>query len=366
MTALLRSSLAAILILIGTTAFAHTSGTSFLSIRVVDSDTVQGWFDVDLRDLDQLLQLDRNLDGALTWGEIDTAQASIEDLVLARTQLSAEAKCSVSERAPLALADHGDGPFARVNVTYRCAGTNTALSVDHHAWFEFDPEQRALLEFTDARGKTTEVLLSKSSPRWESAESTGQRLRRFLLEGAFHLITGYDHLAFLGVLLLALARRRPFQTAVPLATMLKRAFAVITAFTVAHSATLALAATGKLVLPSKPVEVTIAASVMLAAILNLRRDASVHGAKLAFVFGLVHGLGFAGALAEMAADRIDLWALAAFNIGIEMAQIAIAAVTVPLVWRAFRHTRSETVGLPAASLSVAALAGFWMVSRLNI
>jgi hypothetical protein len=189
---------------------------------------------------------------------------------------------------------------------------------------------------------------------------------RFLVEGMHHLVTGYDHLAFLGVLLLALARRRRSGESSSLPQMLKRAFAVITAFTIAHSLTLGLAATGHIRLPSQPVEVAIALSVMIAALLNLSRGASQHGWKLAFAFGLVHGLGFAGALAELASGRIDLFALAAFNVGIETAQIAIAAASVPLIWLLFRGLRSERVGVPLASLSVACVAAVWVGSRLGV
>jgi hypothetical protein len=179
-----------------------------------------------------------------------------------------------------------------------------------------------------------------------------------------HLVTGYDHLAFLGVLLLALARRRRSGESSSLLSMLRRAFVVITAFTLAHSLTLALAATGYVRLPSQPVEVTIAASVVIAALLNISRGAAQHGWKLAFAFGLVHGLGFAGALAELASGRIDLLALAAFNIGIEVAQIAIAAAAVPLIWWIFRDLRSERLGVPLTSLSVACMAAVWVASRL--
>ena len=146
--------------------------------------------------------------------------------------------------------------------------------------------------------------------------------------------------------------------------MLKRALVVITAFTLAHSLTLVLAATGYVRLPSQPVEVVIALSVMIAALLNISRSAAAHGWKLAFAFGLVHGLGFAGALAELASGSIDLLALAAFNVGIETAQVAIAAVAVPLIWWLFRGLRSERVGVPLASVSVACMAAVWVGSRL--
>jgi hypothetical protein len=103
---------------------------------------------------------------------------------------------------------------------------------------------------------------------------------------------------------------------------------------------------------------------MIAALLNLSRGAATHGWKLAFAFGLVHGLGFAGALAELASGRIDLMALAAFNVGIEAAQVSIAAAAVPLIWWLFRGLRSERLGVPLASVSVACVAAVWVGSRL--
>jgi hypothetical protein len=78
----------------------------------------------------------------------------------------------------------------------------------------------------------------------------------------------------------------------------------------------------------------------------------------------VHGLGFAGALAELASGRIDLLALAAFNVGIETAQVTIAAAAVPLIWWLCRSLRSEQVGVPLASVSVACMAAVWVGSRL--
>jgi hypothetical protein len=105
---------------------------------------------------------------------------------------------------------------------------------------------------------------------------------------------------------------------------------------------------------------------MIAALLNLSRGAATHGWKLAFAFGLVHGLGFAGALAELASGRIDLFALAAFNVGIETAQVVIAAAAVPLIWWLFRGLRSERVGLPLTSVAVACVAAVWVGSRLAL
>jgi hypothetical protein len=344
---------------------AHTSGSSFLALRSEDASTVHADWDFDVRDLNQSLQLDADGDGAVTWAEILTARPGIESLVLARTHLSSNGgACTLRSTDVPAIAEHGDGPYLRFIATFSCPpGT---LLLDHSGWFSFDAGHRALLEYQAVDGVRAQAILASSARQWRATESRAAHLVRFLVEGMHHLVTGYDHLAFLGVLLLALARRRRSGESSSLPQMLKRAFAVITAFTIAHSLTLGLAATGHIRLPSQPVEVAIALSVMIAALLNLSRGASQHGWKLAFAFGLVHGLGFAGALAELASGRIDLFALAAFNVGIETAQIAIAAASVPLIWLLFRGLRSERVGVPLASLSVACVAAVWVGSRLGV
>lgn len=346
-------------------AYAHTSGSSFLALRAESESTVHAEWDFDLRDLHQSLQLDDDSNGALTWAEIIAARPAIESLVLARTQLAtAGGPCTVASTDIPAIAEHGDGPYLRFIATFSCpAGP---LVLDHAGWLAFDPGHRALLEYQTIDGTRTQAMLGAGATRWQATESRAVRLVRFLVEGMRHLLTGYDHLAFLGVLLLALARRPRSGETMSLPRMLKRALAVITAFTLAHSLTLALAATGYVRLPSQPVEVTIALSVMIAALLNISRGAAAHGWKLAFAFGLVHGLGFAGALAELASGSIDLLALAAFNVGIETAQVAIAAAAVPLIWWLFRGLRSERVGVPLASVSVACVAAVWVASRLAL
>ena len=353
------------LLLLSGLATAHTSGSSFVSLHSVDSGSIEAELDFDLRDLHQLLQLDQDLDGALNWGEIRDAQDAIETLVLSKTRFTSASRiCTVASRRPLAIAPHGAGPYGRLSLTLNCAAS-ASLQIDYSGWFAFDPGHRALLEYVDTDGQSTQSILSQNTPFWRPQESLIDRLQRFLVEGAIHLFTGYDHLAFLTVLLLALARRARPDSATSLRTMLRGALAVIAAFTIAHSFTLALAATGHLVLPGKPVEVAIAASVMIAALLNLWRGASTHGWKLAFAFGLVHGLGFAGALAELTAERIDLLALASFNLGIETAQILIAATVVPIMWWLFRNKHRERIGIPLASILVASIAAFWVVGRIT-
>jgi hypothetical protein len=140
---------------------------------------------------------------------------------------------------------------------------------------------------------------------------------------------------------------------------------VVTAFTAAHSITLALAALSVISLPSRLVESAIAASVVLAALNNLWPVVQRGRWLVAFAFGLVHGFGFAGVLAELGLPQESLLvALVGFNLGVEAGQLAIVALFLPLAYAA-RHTwvyrRMILVGGSAAIALVAAL---WMIERV--
>ena len=105
---------------------------------------------------------------------------------------------------------------------------------------------------------------------------------------------------------------------------------IVTAFTIAHSITLGLAATGAVRLPTQPIEVAIAGSIVVAGLLNLFPAASRWRLRLAFGFGFVHGFGFANALRDIGADGVPIAPmLAGFNLGVEAAQLSIVALTLP-------------------------------------
>jgi hypothetical protein len=146
--------------------------------------------------------------------------------------------------------------------------------------------------------------------------------------------------------------------------VLLKVLAIVTAFTLAHSITLALAALGVLDLPSRWVEALIAASVAFAAIDNLRPMLQHRRAEVAFAFGLVHGFGFASVLRDIGLERGHLVApLLGFNLGVELGQLAIVALFLPLAW-ALRGTRFyRRLLLPAGSLTILVLALLWLVER---
>lgn len=141
----------------------------------------------------------------------------------------------------------------------------------------------------------------------------------------------------------------------------------VSAFTLAHSLTLALATLGGVRLPASLVEPAIAGSVVVAAMLNLvARGGAAERCGLTFTFGLVHGLGFAGALADLEVGtslRQVLGAPVAFNGGVEAGQMAVAAFVLPLPWTLRRWPVYERAGLRACSLAAALLGCVWLVER---
>jgi hydrogenase/urease accessory protein HupE len=172
--------------------------------------------------------------------------------------------------------------------------------------------------------------------------------------GVEHILSGVDHLLFvIGLLFLVGFNRRLLWT--------------ITAFTAAHSLTLASSALGWLVLRPPPVEATIALSIMLVAGEALHRRETLArrwSALVAFLFGLVHGLGFAGALKEIGLpDDHLLVALLTFNVGVEIGQLMTVAAAW-LLWRASARLPRLALARTAALYGIGTLAAYWSWLRI--
>jgi hypothetical protein len=140
---------------------------------------------------------------------------------------------------------------------------------------------------------------------------------------------------------------------------------IVTAFTVAHSVTLSLAALGIIQLPSRLVESTIAASIVVGAANNIRLVIHTRLWMVAFVFGLVHGFGFASVLADLHLPQGALLrSLVGFNIGVELGQLAIVALFLPLAFLLRGTPLYQRYTLGVGSFVIAVLAAVWMAERL--
>ena len=186
-------------------------------------------------------------------------------------------------------------------------------------------------------------------------ESALPTLLEFLWLGVQHIWTGYDHLLFLFALLVVC---RTFRSIV----------AIITCFTVAHSLTLAAATLDWVRLPASLVEPIIAATIVYVGAENLWRRGEEPAGRwlLTFGFGLIHGFGFASILRDLGVGADPggiLGPLFAFNLGVELGQVAIAAVVMPLVWRLRQRPAFVTRGVPALSGLIALLGLYWLLER---
>lgn len=171
--------------------------------------------------------------------------------------------------------------------------------------------------------------------------------RRFGVMGFEHILTGYDHLAFLAMLLVA-------------AAALKDLFWVITSFTLAHSLTLTAASLGWIVASAAWVEPLILATIVYVALENLITARPRARLALTFAFGLLHGLGFASALSDgPLPPREELLALLSFNFGVELGQLAFLAVAYPL-WRALSRP-APIAARRALALGVIGLCVYWLI-----
>jgi hydrogenase/urease accessory protein HupE len=177
----------------------------------------------------------------------------------------------------------------------------------------------------------------------------------FLKLGIEHILTGYDHLLFLFALMVVCRDLRSI-------------FTVITCFTIAHSITLALATLDIVRLPGRVVEPMIAASIAYVGIENLvRGDAPKWRGLITFSFGLVHGLGFADALREFGIGSGNfgiVLPLIGFNLGVEVGQLSVAALVLPILWQLRKNRPFVRQWVPACSVVVTLAGSYWLVERI--
>ena len=349
-------------------ADAHKASDAYLTIAR-DGGRLNGQWDIALRDLDNALSLDANGNGEITWGELRAREADVAAYALSRLTVS-----SGGETCPLAVTanlvdSHTDGAYAVLMLTGACPLAGPTLAIDYRLFAELDPQHRGLLNYVEG-GQSRSVIFSPETSHRVVGGDSGGPLAQFLTyvhEGVWHIWTGFDHVLFLLSLLLpaVLVRRdgawRP-------ATGFRASFVdvakIVTAFTLAHSITLSLAALGIVSLPSRWVESAIAASVVLAALNNVFPVVANGRWIAAFAFGLIHGFGFAGALADLGLPTGSLaLSLAGFNIGVELGQLAIVSAFLPVAF-ALRGTFAyRRVALAGGSLAIASVAGVWLIER---
>jgi len=270
-------------------------------------------------------------------------------------------------------ADAAAEPTLAARFHFACAREASTLRYD--LFFDVDALHSGYTKLSVAGGDETtfvfrshERTFALAAPRsiWRSA-------RAYLVLGVEHIFTGYDHLAFLAALLLATGLARRSGAAGPALanqprTALREVLKIVTAFTSAHSITLIVSTLRPGLLGTRWVEPAIAASIAFVGVENLFPRTPRRRWLVVFAFGLVHGLGFSSVLREIGLPARGLvLSLLAFNLGVELGQLAVVALVLPLVlgFARRRPAAFERWGLRGASAAIALAGAIWLVLRLR-
>lgn len=254
------------------------------------------------------------------------------------------------------VSDAPDPERVAIGVEYRCPGPVEELRIEMHLFDGITPNWVSLVRLRwgaaerDFAFREGSAAWEVSGPQEEGAGLAAQAAS-FLALGVEHIFTGYDHLMFLVGLLLLGGR-------------LWSLFKIVTAFTIAHSVTLVLAALGVVTLPARLVEPAIALSIAYVGAENFFLKSADRRWIIAFVFGLVHGFGFAGVLRELGLpERGLILSLLSFNVGVEAGQIAVVAVVLPLIVL-LRRQPWQRHAVRALSLAIVAFGLYWFFQRI--
>ena len=350
--------------------YAHAPGLSAATVRL-GPNRLEASLGFSTADIAEVVELDRNHDGNVTADEMAEAAVELKEAAPGALEVRFNDQQVQATNAACAFDDQQN-----VTVDLSLPAQPFTNLVIRSKWLALlPPGHRQFVSLQNLNNEVlAERLLSANSdsisiqmdapPAAPSAPQPkpvvagpSNSFSGFLKLGVIHIWAGYDHLLFLFGLLIV---TRTFKTSIT----------IISCFTLAHSLTLAIATLGTFQVPSHIVEPLIAASIVYVGIENLFRGDDPKGRwLLTFCFGLIHGFGFASVLREhgVGAHGSGIAVpLLSFNLGVELGQIAIAAVVLPLLWllRGKEKTLRIERWVPACSVLIALLGGYWLIERI--
>lgn len=351
-------------------AKAHRGSDSQVNLLVQNRQVIGNW-EIGLHDLAPLAReaAPKELEAARDWLKV---RPGLAEQVLERLRLAADNRPCELDVIRREVVERPAGLTLQLALQGMCPQAPLQLTVDYRLLFDTDPRHQGVLRLETGDLVRPAVFTAESpiqhfvlrAPKvWERATSD-------LMSGIWHIWTGWDHLLFILCLLApAVLSRRNSLTNVAISEktfgpVLRDVLAVVTAFTVAHSLTLSAASLNWLSLPTRFTESTIAASVVIAAALNLFPMLHVRRWQAAFGFGLIHGFGFASAVNDMGVTEGALLpTLLAFNLGVELGQLAVVTALLPLAYTVRDRVWYRPIVVRLGSAMVAGIALMWLIER---
>lgn len=340
-------------------AAAHPPGLSSLDV-VLLPNAVEANITFAIDDIEALAPMDSDFDAEVTPAEQEASKPKIAALLAQELELTLDGQAVTPAPGKVSFDDQNN---AHITLQYAVAA-NQSISVQSKLLSRLAAEHKQYATVKRDSIELGQKMLTQQDPMLTlnvsqaatdaTPTSGAAAFWEFVKLGVEHIVTGYDHLLFLFSLLVV---TRSFWPAIK----------IITFFTIAHSITLALAGANIFDIPSSIIEPFIAATIMYVGAENLFRGEHPKGRSLlTFSFGLVHGFGFAGVLREMgigAGGSGILIPLFSFNLGVEIGQLCIASLVLPVIW--WLHSK-PSIGkyLTPVGSSIAVLGGaYWFIER---
>lgn len=350
-------------------ASAHTASDSYLSIQD-KNDRLSIQWDIALRDLDFALGLDINRDSQLTGAEIKTRANEITGYSLAHLAINSGPSSCLITAQKINIIERNQQQYFSITSSSDC-GIDESLMIDYQLFFDIDPTHRGIIVYQVnqrernfiASGDNTSISINTDK---QSPKDVLQVVGTFIIEGIWHIWIGLDHILFLLTLLLPVVLLSTSRQQItrdvkqPLWSIIK----LVSCFTIAHSITLSLATLNIVTLPARWVEVTIAASIVVVALNNIKPLFNHSRLWFAFLFGLVHGFGFANVLLDLNLQPVTLaLSLLSFNIGVELGQLMIILAVFPLLTALSYWVHYRKIFVPTMSVGFSLVAMVWVIER---
>jgi hydrogenase/urease accessory protein HupE len=349
-------------VLVGLVAplLAHDPGLSSATLWL-QQDRLKATLTFSPADIEALLPMDLDGDGQVSDSEFQQTRAILEGFVREGLQLTLDEEAIDPSELSVERSEDKRGRNIEVRLRFPVKADASHLILRNMLLPDLPLGHRHYILLLDEGANLIgEALLDRTNVTFEASlarrdsATPSRSFSDFFVLGVEHILTGYDHLTFLfGLLVVGMA----FASAAK----------IITSFTIAHSITLALATFELVRLSPAVVEPLIALSIAYVGLENILHCNLERRWLLTFVFGLIHGLGFASVLQELGVGRDAAGALRpllAFNLGVETGQVGIAALTLPLILGLGRYPRLAFYMRPATSVAVIAIGSWWLLERV--
>lgn len=347
---------------------AHQLRENYLLINYDEkTKTMNMVLEVETRLLEDETILDDNKNGIISYKELTAHEKLLSDYVKEHFKLFSDEKPLPIKTDKVLFHRYQDQTYMQISQMFHTIDLNT-LELKYNMFFELEDIHKLLIHLGDERG---DYIVDKENQEYNFSSfkmSVYERLYIFIKSGISHILDGYDHLLFILMILIpSLAFYHLNASSKTMRTSLIEILKIITTFSIAHSITLFIAGIDLWIPNIMFIESSIALSIFVAAFMNFTSRYNHLSKKIVFLFGLLHGFGFANVLeiAKIDSTFAFLTALFGFNLGVELGQIFAIVLLLPFL---YLLTKSKYClgSIKILSLLAMLVSTYWFFERINL